>query len=79
MVYCCSQIVSIVCKERNVLFKTFFAILAVWNSAEKAFDIKLVSEYSGIATNLPIMKLSENIELICELCTMKRIEHILPL
>lgn len=43
------------------------------------FDIRLIPEFSGVGTNLPIMELTEKIELVCELCNMRRIERILPL
>lgn len=47
--------------------------------ADRDFDIQLMPEFSGAATDLPIVECVENVELPCELCEMKKIEQILPL
>ena len=43
------------------------------------FDIQLIPEFSGAATDMPIVKWVENVELVCELCAMKNVKHVLPL
>ena len=43
------------------------------------FDVWLIPKFSGAATDMPIVEWIENVELVCELCTMKNVEHILPL
>ena len=45
----------------------------------KMFDVWLILEFSGAATDMPIVEWVENVELVCELCAMKNIERILPL
>ena len=45
----------------------------------KMFDIRLIPEFCGAATDMPIVEFVENVELVCELCTMKNIERVLPL
>ena len=45
----------------------------------KMFDIQLIPEFSGAATNMPIVEWVENVELVCELCAMKNDERVLPL
>ena len=45
----------------------------------KMFDVRLIPEFSGAATDMPIVQWVENVELVCELCTMKNVEHIQPL
>ena len=43
----------------------------------KMFDVRLIPEFSGAATDMPIG--IENVELMCELCTMKNVKRVLPL
>ena len=45
----------------------------------KIFDIRLIPEFSGASTDMPIVEWIENGELVCELCAMKNVEHVLPL
>ena len=45
----------------------------------KIFDVRLIPELSGAATDMSIVEWVENVELACELCAMKNIERILPL
>ena len=45
----------------------------------KMFYVWLILEFSGAATDMPIVKWVENVELVCELCTMKNVERVLPL
>ena len=44
----------------------------------KMFDVQLIPEFSGAATDMAIVKWIENVELVCELCTMKNVERVLP-
>ena len=43
------------------------------------FDIRLIPKFSGAVTDIPIFEWVENVELVCELCTMKNVERVLPL
>ena len=43
----------------------------------KAFDIRLIPESSGTTTDIPIAEWIKNMELVCELCAMDRVEHVL--
>ena len=45
----------------------------------KMFDIRLILEFSGAATDMPIVEWVKNVELVCELCAMKNVERVLPL
>ena len=45
----------------------------------KIFDVWLIPEFSGAATDMPIVELVENVELVCELCAMKNVKRVLPL
>ena len=46
---------------------------------DKAFDIRLIQEFSSVATDLVIMEWIENVGYVCELCDMKNVERDLPL
>ena len=43
------------------------------------FDARLILEFSGAVTDMPIVEWVENVELLCELCSMKNVECVLPL
>ena len=45
----------------------------------KIFDVRLIPKFSGAATDMPIVEWVENVELVCGLCAMKNVEHVLPL
>ena len=45
----------------------------------KIFDVRLIPEFSGTATDMPIVEWVKNVELVCELCATKSVERILPL
>ena len=45
----------------------------------KMFDVQLILEFSGAATDMTIVEWVKNVKLECELCTMKNVERILPL
>ena len=45
----------------------------------KMFDVWLIPEFSGAATDMPIVEWVENVELVCELCAMKNVQRVLPL
>ena len=47
--------------------------------ADRLFDVRLIPEYSGAATDLPIVEWLEQVELMCELCNMDRVECVVPL
>ena len=43
------------------------------------FDVRLIPEFCGAVTDIPIVEWIKIVELVCEFCTMKNVEHILPL
>ena len=45
----------------------------------KAFDIRLIPEFSGAVTDMPVVEWLEHVEMVWELCAMDRVEHVLPL
>lgn len=42
----------------------------------KQFNIRLIPKFSGVTTNLLLVKWLENVELVCDLC---EVEYVLPL
>ena len=46
---------------------------------DRGFDILLIPKFSGAMTDLPIVEWIENVELVCELCEIKRVERVLSL
>ena len=77
---CLSQL-----KKTVTLLKSTFkleAISAIYYLSAmegKMFDVRLISEFSGAATDMPIVEWVKNVELVGELCTMKKVERVLPL
>ena len=68
--------------ESVTLLKSTFKLEAIYYLLAiegKMFDIWLILEFSGAATDIPIVEWVENVELVCELCTMKNVECVLPL
>ena len=61
------------------LLKSTFKLEAFSAMEGKMFDIWLILEFSGAATDMPIVEWIENVELVCELCPMKNVERVLPL
>ena len=45
----------------------------------KMFDVRLILEFSGAVTDMPIVEWVENVELVRELCALKNVERVLPL
>ena len=45
----------------------------------KMFDVRLIPEFSGAATDMHIDEWVENVELVCELCAIKNVECVQPL
>ena len=45
----------------------------------KTFDIQQIPEFSSTTTDMPIVEWIENVELVCKLFAMDRVEHVLPL
>ena len=45
----------------------------------KAFDVRLILEFSGTMTDMPIVEWIENEEIVYELCAMDKVERIFPL
>ena len=61
------------------LLKSTFKLEALSAMEGKMFDDRLIPEFSGVATDMPIVEWVENVELVCELCSMKNVECVLPL
>ena len=38
------------------------------------FDVRLIPEFSGAVTDVPIVEWVKNVELVCELCTMNNVK-----
>ena len=71
-----NQPVSVGLDCRPPLKKEFFLLQAIseflfTKMADRGFDIWLIPELSGAATDLPIVEWIENVELVCEWCEMK--------
>ena len=47
--------------------------------ASRQFDVWLIPEFSGAATEKPILEWLEDLELTSELCEISKIERVLPL
>ena len=45
----------------------------------KDFNVWLIPEFSGAMTDMPIVKWIKNVELVCKLCAMDKVECILSL
>lgn len=46
---------------------------------EPKFDLKLIPEFDGLASGLPLVEWIEKLELVCRLCGVKSLEHMIPL
>ena len=55
----------------------YFGIISTM--ASRQFDIRLIPEFSGAATDVPIVEWLEDLELTCDLCEITKIERVLPL
>ena len=47
--------------------------------AGKAFDIRLIPEFHGLSSDHTVSEWLEQVELVCEMCGVDDVEHILPL
>ena len=47
--------------------------------ASRQFDVRHIPEFSGAATDTPILEWLEDLDLNCELCEISKIERVLPL
>ena len=65
-------------KEFFFLLQAISAFLST-KMVDRGFDIQLNTEFSGAATDPSIVEWIENVELVCELYEMKRVERVLPL
>ena len=60
----------------------FFKLQAIYyflTMEGKIFDVRLIPEFSGATTDMPIVEWVENVELVCQLCAMKNVECHPPL
>ena len=72
--------VACVCDVIQVFQTTsYFGEILLFGDGGQVFDVRLIPEFSGAVTAMPIVEWVENVELVCELCTMKNVEHVLPL
>ena len=47
--------------------------------AGKAFDIRLIPEFHGVSSDHTVLEWLEQVELVCEMCSVDNIECVLPL
>ena len=47
--------------------------------AGKAFDIWLIPEFHGVSSDHTVSEWLEQVELVCEMCGVDNVEHVLPL
>ena len=47
--------------------------------AGKMFDIWLIPKFHGISSDLTVSEWLEQVELVCEICCVDNVEHVLPL
>ena len=72
-VACVSDVIQVFQKQTISARYYFLAIEG------KIFDVRLIPEFNGAATDMPIVKWIENVELVCELCAMKNVKRVLSL
>lgn len=44
---------------------------------EPLFDLKLIPEFNGSASDLAVVEWMEKLELVCRLCGVKSLEHVI--
>ena len=64
---------------RQLITKSYFGTRHSLVMMDKVFDIRLIQEFNGTTTDMPIFEWIENVELVCELCTMDRVKHVMLL
>ena len=47
--------------------------------AGKPFDIQLILEFHGVSSDHTVSEWLEQVELVCEMCGIDNVEHVLPL
>ena len=47
--------------------------------AGKAFDIQLIPEFHGVSSDHRVSEWLEQVELVCKMCGVDNVEHVLPL
>ena len=47
--------------------------------AGKAFDIQLIPEFHSVSSDHTVSERLEQVELVCEMCGVDNVEHVLPL
>lgn len=68
------------CLTDSTFFSPTFLSFCYWfASVKQQTDIRLMPEFTGVRTGQLVVKCTENIELMCELCEIKRIEWVLLL
>lgn len=61
---------------RSKLFWPNFSVLAVLPGS---FDVRFTPELTCDRTGQPVVEWIENVDLVCKLCLIERIERVLPL
>lgn len=46
---------------------------------DRTFDIKLIPEFDSSVVRQAVTEWIEKVELVCNLCGIKKVEHVLPL
>ena len=64
-------------KKKTIQITSYFGTLLTM--AYKQFDVRLIPEFCGAATDTPILEWLEDLELTCELCEISKIERVLLL
>ena len=47
--------------------------------AGKAFNIRLIPKFHGVSSNHTVSECLEQVELVCKMCGVDNVEHVLPL
>ena len=47
--------------------------------AGKVFDIQLIPKFHGVSSDHTVSEWLEQVELVCEMCGVDNVEHVLPL
>ena len=61
-------------KLQAILARYYFLVME-----GKIFNVRLILEFNGATTDMPIVEWVENVELVSVFCAMKNVERVLPL
>lgn len=60
-------------------FTTSYFVLPISIMLEGKFNMKLIPGFDGLASGLSVVKWVEKSELVCKMCIVKHLEHIISL